>query len=104
MDYTKRNPDVFMELEAIIESTGYGGLDVTLDLHDKKITHLTVYGKKRQVYKKTDDMEALSDILKRIKVAIDKEQNTRLVFTLEVKNGKIEETKLVSSITRNYEA
>jgi len=104
MDYLERNPQVLREIEAIVENVGYGGIDITLDLHGKKITHLTVYGKKRQVYKKQDNMLALEDMLKRIRSAMDGKQTTRLTFTIDMKNGKIEETKLISSVTRNYES
>jgi hypothetical protein len=44
-NYKIRNPTVFKYIEAIIEKIEYGTLRVDFEIHQKRITNITLYGK-----------------------------------------------------------
>ena len=44
-NYKIRNPMVFKYIEAIIEKIEYGTLRVDFEIHQKRITNITLYGK-----------------------------------------------------------
>lgn len=43
--FKNRNIQVYLRQEAVFEKVGYGIVDVTYQLHNKRITHLKIYGK-----------------------------------------------------------
>lgn len=102
-DFTERNPKVIMELGALIEGLGYGSMDFSLDVHGKRITHLTLYGKRRNVYKIKDQDQAYKDVITRIKQAVDTKQSQKLTFVVDIDKGKVNEILWLSKYKRNYE-
>lgn len=44
-NFKNRNINVYLRQEAVFEKVGYGIVDVTYRLHNKRITHLKIYGK-----------------------------------------------------------
>lgn len=101
--YTARNIKVFTELEALIEKLGYGSMDYSLDIHNKRISRLILYGKKRLVYKKADQDKAYMDIVARIKQAADTGDDIKLTFSVDISKGVVKETLWMSKFSRNYE-
>ncbi|MGE5445185.1 MAG: hypothetical protein ACM3SR_11395 [Ignavibacteriales bacterium] len=98
-----RNDKVFNEVKALIDRLAYGSLDVTFDIHGKRTTELTVYGKKRNVYSRENQIQAYEDIIKRIKQAGDNKENSKLTFVVEIKKGQIQDVTWLSQLRRNYE-
>jgi len=47
MRYQLRNFNVFVNLEAIFEKLEFGTVRVDFEIHNKRITSITVYGKQR---------------------------------------------------------
>lgn len=95
------NELVHNELEALIEKVQFGSMDCTLELHNKKITGLTVFGKKCNRYTK-DNFRAVKDIAERIKTSCDRKDNTKLYFSVEMKKGDIFEILWTSKIQKKY--
>lgn len=90
-----------LELKALIEKVAFGTLDASFELHNKRITSATVYGKRRNKYAK-DNYKATSDVIGRIKQSCDRKESTKLTFIVNVRNGFIDEVLLSSEIERKY--
>lgn len=102
-NFANRNMKVFTEVEAMLEKVEFGSMDYSLEIHNKRITHLTMYGKKRNVYRKTQQDQAYRDIVARVKQAIDGGEETKLTFVVEIDKGNINEIIWLSKFRRNYE-
>lgn len=102
-NYVERNEKVLTELEAMVEKVAYGSLDLTIDVHNKRITKLTIYGQKRSVYNDSSSNKLLADIATRLKVATQTRDDCKLTFTIETKNGTPKEALWASELTRNYD-
>lgn len=102
MAYGQQNAQVFLELEALIEKLGYGTLDLSFDLHNRRITASTFYGKKRNKYSK-DNVRALKDIAERLTKAITEKKTETITFQVNVRNGNVEESLWMSQLKRNHE-
>jgi len=102
MAYGQQNAKVFLELEALIESLGYGQLDLSFDLHNRRITASTYYGKKRNKYSK-DNQTAMKELAERIIKAVTQKKTEKLTFVVDVRNGFIEQTMWMSQQKRSHE-
>jgi hypothetical protein len=102
-DYVARNERVFTELEAVIERLAYGKLDISMDINNRRITKLTIFGQKRDVYNKGGEDELVREIGKRLKSSLDSKEDTTLSFTIKTRNGSPEEALWLSELTRNYD-
>lgn len=100
--FPAQNEKVITELEALIERLGYGILDTTFEIHNKRVTNLVVFGKKRLKYNK-DNLVAMQDLAKRVAKAQDNKETTRLTVTIDIRNGFIEEMLILSRIILKYE-
>lgn len=103
MDYIERNTRVFTDLEAMFEKLEYGGADLSINLHNRKITDVIVTGKKRLTYEKQAPNEAIIDIVNRLKHATDLRKNDKITFVVETKNGRIDKVSWYSEQRINYE-
>lgn len=102
MAYGQQNAQVFLELEALIESLGYGQLDLSFDLHNRRITASTYYGKKRNKYAKNNP-QAMQDIADRLTKAITERKTETLSFVVNVRGGNIEQTMWMSQLKKSHE-
>jgi hypothetical protein len=102
-NYAERNASVFTELEALIEKIAYGSLDLKLDVHNKRITKLTVYGQKRSVYDSKIPNKLVKDIAGRLRSALESHEDTKMTFIIETKDGAPKEALWLSELTRNYD-
>lgn len=102
MNFAVQNTEVHNELEALVEKLGYGTLDATFDIHNKKLVTMKLYGKKRLRYAKNNPL-ALTDLVKRVNKPLEAKDTTKLVFSLEIRNGFIDEVLLVSEMTKRYD-
>lgn len=100
--FPAQNEKVINELEALIEKLGYGILDTTFEIHNKRVTNLVVFGKKRLKYNK-NNLLAVQDLANRIHKAGEKKETTRLTITVDVRNGFVEEMLILSRIMLKYE-
>lgn len=103
MDYKARNPRVFLEIEALCEALEYGVVNISLTLHNKRITDMSVKGEKRLVYNQNTQREALEALVGRITAAKGAREDTDIDFTIKTKNSNIKEVIWNSSLRRNYE-
>ncbi len=102
MAYGEQNATVFVELEALIEKLGYGTLDVSYDLNNRRITATTYYGKKRRKYNK-DNPQAMQEIADRLIKAMSEKKTEKVTFSVDVRGGNIEQTVWVSSLKKSHE-
>ena len=99
----ERNDRVTNEINLLINKLGWGSMDLSVDVHGKRITALTVFGKKRNVYQKENQIKAYEDIIRRIKQSSDNKENSKLTFVVDMKAGIIDDVTWHSQIRRNYE-
>jgi hypothetical protein len=102
MAYPQQNAQVFLELEALIEKLGFGTLDLSFDLHNKRITATTFYGKKRNKYAKNNP-KAMQDIAERLTKSITEEKTEQLTFSINIRRGFIEESLWVANMQKQYQ-
>lgn len=101
--HAQRNIKVFTEMEAVIEKLGYGSIDFTTDIHGKRITHLSLFGKKRSIYNKSNQEDAYKDIIGRVRQACESKDDMEITFVVKVNKGNIKEALWMTKMTRNYE-
>lgn len=102
MSYSANNEKVITEFEALVEKLEYGSLDTTFDIHNKRITAITVFGKQRKKYK-NENLNAFQYLIKRITGSVGRKETTTLTFSVNLRNGLIDEILLLSKMTRKYE-
>lgn len=101
-NYINRNPEVLNELEALIEKIGFGELTPKIEIHNRRITSVTFWGKKMSRYKK-ENIKAFRDILDRIKRSCDSKETTDIHFQVRVKNGDIQFTFFSNELKKKYD-
>lgn len=103
MALEEQNNQALLELSALIEKVEHGTLDISLDLYRKKIVASTVYGKKRNRYRKGDNNKALEELAGRLQKSISNQDTTTITFNIKLRKGSIEETMWYSDMVRKYE-
>jgi hypothetical protein len=94
------NSGIIKDIEYLMDSVGYGRLEVSIDLHNKKGVRLVVSGKKRTKYK--DNKEAINDILVKIGELVAEKKDTKLLLQLNFKSGNIDEIYIFSEYLKGY--
>ncbi len=51
-NYKERNEEVYKEIEGIFEKLVWGKVTIDFDIHNKRVTNITVHGKETRKYNK----------------------------------------------------
>jgi hypothetical protein len=83
--------DLLSELEKTAKDINYGQSVLTLSIHSGRIVGLLKNNLKRRLYKQDGAIEAMQEIVDRVKITREKKQSGLLTFTIGFVNGEIKE-------------
>lgn len=105
MEYGDRNLKILTDIEALTEAVNHGKLDVSLDIHGKRIVRVSVYGQKRIKYDVTDDAQkqSLLDVLNKIKTSLTAKEDTQVTFVVKISKNKVKDIFWHSTFEKVYD-
>lgn len=88
------NLPVLLAQDRLMQEIGYGKLSMEFTIHNGKARSARVFGSQRYLYNRSpndtqNNEKAASDILSRIKDAIDRQADEELVFHTVISKGKV---------------
>jgi signal recognition particle GTPase len=83
--------ELLSELEKTAKDVNYGQAVLTLSVHSGKIVGLLKNSLKRRLYKQDGAIEAMQEIVEKIKTTREQKQSGLLTFTIGFVNGEIRE-------------
>jgi signal recognition particle GTPase len=86
--------ELLSELEKTAKDVNYGQAVLTLSVHSGKIVGLLKNNLKRRLYKEDGAIEAMQEIVEKVKSTREKRQSGLLTFTIGFVDGAIKEIVL----------